>query len=386
MRVRDDVGQEAWDAFVASRSEAQFVQSWAWGVFQQKVGNDVCRWTVEVDGKTVGACQAFVKAHGLGIRSFGIFRAPIVDDTQAPDAFGETLHNLWTAITERAKRLGVTHIHIDPGFLDRSPGAALLSRVRRFVPAQTIQPQCSLLLSLPRRGEGGPAHAGPGEVAGEEQPLPGPLLPRRGSSMEEMLAQMHEKTRYNIRLAERKGVAVRQSTDEKDIDTFISLTRVTAKRDGITAYSDAHFRAMVRTLGDAGLGTLFLAEHDGNVLAVNFVVSYGDTVTYLHGASGNENRNLMAPHLLQWRQMEWAMEQGKHWYDFWGIAPSDQPNHKWAGITRFKRGFGGEERRYAHALELPLRMTLYAFVRARRSVRSLKSRPPSSAMSEKSFS
>lgn len=332
MRVRDDVAREAWDAFVGTRSEAQFVQSWAWGEFQQAVGNAVHRFAVEDNEKLIGACQAVVKAHGIGIRSLNVFRAPIIDETLPPDAFGETLHLLWSALVDVAGKLGATYAHVDPGFLKRSPASMLLEKEKRFVSVPSIQPEYTLLLPLPAN-----------------------------------LESFHEKTRYNIRLAERKGVTVRQSTEEKDVATFIALTRATAKRDGITAHADRYYRTMVKTMGDADMGTLFVAEHDGTPLAANFVVAYGDTATYLHGASGNEHRNLMAPHLLQWRQMEWAATQGKRWYDFWGIHPD--ANHQWAGITRFKQGFGGEERHYATAVELPLKALQYQFVRLRRRLR-----------------
>jgi lipid II:glycine glycyltransferase (peptidoglycan interpeptide bridge formation enzyme) len=86
---------------------------------------------------------------------------------------------------------------------------------------------------------------------------------------------------------------------------------------------------------------LFLAKHDGKVIAGNIVAFFGDTVTYMHGASSNEFRNLMAPYALQWHCIKLAKQSGYKYYDFYGIS-----DDKWPGVTRFKRGFGGKELEY----------------------------------------
>ena len=105
---------------------------------------------------------------------------------------------------------------------------------------------------------------------------------------------------------------------------------------------------------------LYLAEFEGNVIAANLVIAYGDMTTYLHGASSNRSRNVMAPHLLQWRQIQDAKKRQHGWYDFWGVAPPHSgDNHPWAGITRFKKGFGDNNVRYLGTLDIPLKKWWY---------------------------
>jgi len=168
-------------------------------------------------------------------------------------------------------------------------------------------------------------------------------------SEEELLSSMKPKTRYNIRLAEKKGVEVsvvdnRSADAGMSLDEFIRLVGITAKRDGIVSHPDGYYRRMLATIPPENL-KLYAARYDGKIIAANLVAFFGDTATYLHGASDNENRNLMAPYLLQWTQMKDAKNAGFGKYDFGGIkGKKGEKSEKgslgdWAGITRFKTGF-----------------------------------------------
>ncbi|MFH2062539.1 MAG: peptidoglycan bridge formation glycyltransferase FemA/FemB family protein, partial [bacterium] len=185
---------------------------------------------------------------------------------------------------------------------------------------------------------------------------------------------MKPKTRYNIRLAEKRGVTVRQAdpldgaTYAKDIASFQSLLAETADRDEFRTHSPDYYEQMLRSLAvnksDEMSVRLFLAEHDGQPLAGALVSGFGDMATYLHGASSSEKRELMAPHQLHWQIMLWAKQAGFRKYDFWGVAPEGAAaDHPWAGVTRFKLGFGGERKSYVGTWELPGHRFWYAAYR-----------------------
>ena len=113
---------------------------------------------------------------------------------------------------------------------------------------------------------------------------------------------------------------------------------------------------------------VYVAMYEKQPIAANIVVHFGDTATYVHGASSNAHRNVMAPHLLQWRQILDAKLAWKNWYDFYGIqtpqrARASKHGATWAGITRFKLGFGGKTVSYLDAYELPLRWGWYRLVK-----------------------
>jgi peptidoglycan pentaglycine glycine transferase (the first glycine) len=179
-------------------------------------------------------------------------------------------------------------------------------------------------------------------------------------SEEEILAEMKAKTRYNIKLAEKKGVIISNSPNPpageagkilkskfqnpNHIDEFIRLTKVMAKRQGISAHPENYYRKMLEVIpGD--ILRLYIAEYQGKAVAANIVITYGKTCTYLHGASDDSFRNVMAPYLLQWRQIQDARTAGCEKYDLGGISTNYESSmnvriaNKWQGITRFKMGF-----------------------------------------------
>jgi lipid II:glycine glycyltransferase (peptidoglycan interpeptide bridge formation enzyme) len=162
---------------------------------------------------------------------------------------------------------------------------------------------------------------------------------------EEILARMNPKWRYNIRLASRKGAAVRRAGEE-ELPAFYALLRETARRDGIAVHSLDYYRTLFNHSRDyRGAGRqelrLYLAEYGGEALGAVITLFRGAEGVYLYGASSDRNRNLMASYALQWRAMTDARAWGCQSYDLFGIPPSADPAHPMAGLYRFKTGFGG---------------------------------------------
>ena len=156
---------------------------------------------------------------------------------------------------------------------------------------------------------------------------------------EQILSQMKSKWRYNVSLAEKKGVHVKTCGAE-EIDTFYNLLRETALRDGIAVHGITYYRTLFELNGENL--RLYMASHEGEVLAAIVVLFRGKEATYLYGASSNNKRNLMAPYALQWKAMQDAKDRGCLYYDLFGIPPDEDPNHPMAGLYRFKTGFGGQ--------------------------------------------
>lgn len=172
---------------------------------------------------------------------------------------------------------------------------------------------------------------------------------------QELLNQMHYKTRYNIGLADKKGIKIRK--DKKLFDEFWKLMQETTKRDKFRPHPKEYYRKMLEIPGIE----LFVASYKDKIVAANIVVFYKKQTIYLHGASDYEHRNLMAPHLLQWEQIKEAKKRGCLEYDFWGIDEKKLP-----GVTRFKKGFGGREISYPGAYDLifqPLWYKIYQIAR-----------------------
>lgn len=164
-------------------------------------------------------------------------------------------------------------------------------------------------------------------------------------SEEELLAGMKQKTRYNIRLSQKKDVRVTHNVErvtQNNIGEFLRLVKITAERDRIAAHPESHYRKMLETIPPEIL-KLYVAEYNGKIIAANLVLFFGKTATYMHGASDNIHRDVMAPYLLQWRQILDAKRAGCVRYDFGGVKTWNMEhgawNKSWEGITRFKMGF-----------------------------------------------
>jgi lipid II:glycine glycyltransferase (peptidoglycan interpeptide bridge formation enzyme) len=182
---------------------------------------------------------------------------------------------------------------------------------------------------------------------------------------ETLLSQMKPKCRYNIGLAARKGVTVRVATTSEEVCQWYKLYLMTSARDNFGIHTlDYYLRAWELFTPHDEL-RLFLAEHDGQLLAGIFVALFAGQAIYLYGASGNEGRHLMPNYVLQWEAILWAKRQGARLYDFWGIPDTDDAGEAMAGVYRFKRGWGGRLVQFLGGYESVYHPVVMSLVRRR---------------------
>lgn len=156
---------------------------------------------------------------------------------------------------------------------------------------------------------------------------------------EQLLSEMKSKTRYNIKVAKKHNVTVTSEQgagNNENIIEFLRLTKIMAKRQGIATHSEEYYRAMCEK---SSCIKIYTAKYQGKIVAANLVVFFGNMCTYLHGASDDSYRNVMAPYLLQWQQILDAKAASCERYDFGGVKINSTGGRSWAGVTRFKQGF-----------------------------------------------
>lgn len=324
MEIIEVKDKEKWDRFIKQNPAGSLLQSWAWGEFQKSLGRRAWRLRVtESEGQEVLA-QALVVKHNLPFKKSYLYcpRGPIFSrKVIEPYSHRIIVKELCQCVKIIAQKENSLFLRVDPALTFKSRGFKALQLYGFTASAKSVQPKDTLILNIKKPEE-------------------------------EILAQMHYKTRYNIRLAGKKGVKIIKTQDPEIVDVFYEVLLKTTKREKFKTHPKFYYKKQIEVLGRENLIKVFMAKYKDKAVALGVFSFFGSVATYLHGASLYEYRNIMAPHLVQWEAILEAKKRDCQYFDFWGIAPKDKPNHPWTGITRFKKGFGGKEMNYIGAWDL----------------------------------
>lgn len=290
-----------WNTTLATLPQRHVLQTWEWGQFKQRWG-----WTPHYYLDTDNPAAALVLRRTFTPLNFNLLyvpKGPALDYTNAARV-DAVLGQLVTI----AKRHRAIFIKIDPD-LPAPDRSILLDRGWRFS-AEQIQFRNTMLIDLTR-------------------------------SEDELLAAMKPKTRYNVRLAAKKGVTVRAGT-MADLDGLYALYAETARRDGFIIRPLDYYRDAWGSFIRSGLAQPLLAEVDGCVVAGLILFHFADRAWYMYGMSGGQHRDKMPNYLLQWEALRWAKANGCQTYDLWGAPDQlDESDAMW-GVYKFKEGLGAE--------------------------------------------
>ena len=177
---------------------------------------------------------------------------------------------------------------------------------------------------------------------------------------EELLKRMHPKTRYNIKVAARHGVKVREATDKNGFEIYLKLLTDTARRQGFFIHNETYHRNLWSSLKNSNIPHIFLAEFQGQVLAAFMIFKFKDKIYYPYGASSGINRQVMAPNLLMWEVIKWGKSQGCKVFDMWGALPTEAKEGDYGyGFHRFKSGFGGKLVKFVGSYDYVISPSLY---------------------------
>lgn len=334
-----------WDAFVAAHPQGSILQTTNWARLKGRFGWTSERVWVRREGRLVAGAQVLFRAAALGMVRIGyIPHGPLVD-WQDDEQIAVLLNQLdFAAYNHRAGLVKVEPL-LWQSEMSPEQWRALCNRHGLAPDADTIQPPRTLVVDL-RPDE------------------------------EQILRNMKQKTRYNVHLAERKDVTVRQGT-AADISTFNGLMAITGQRDDFGVHEPRYYEAAYRLFAPEQ-AALFIAEYEGTPLAAIMVFAHGSRAAYLYGASSDEERQRMPAYALQWAAMRWAKARGCTEYDLWGVpdareealeaAFTERSDGLW-GVYRFKRGFGGELKRTVGAADRVHSRLLYRLYRWRRGRR-----------------
>jgi len=320
--------REMLNAFLKHNNGVYIQQSYEWTNFQKGLNSRVeasqfCTAEENNVNSSVLSCSYTIIRTVFGRTYMHINRGPVFEEDKLTR---EVISLFFEKINEIARKYKSIYIRFDFPFVEENElTKAIYEQTKKA--HYSFQPRRTLMIDL-------------------------------GQNEEEILSQMKSKGRYNIRLAKKKGVEVLKSTNIDDVKIFYDILKDTCSRDKFSIQPLSFYQDMVTNLGKSRC-KIYLAKYDNKIIAANIVTSFSNISTYYYGSSSNDYRNLMAPYLLQWEAMIDAKKEGFKYYDFLGISETDDKKDSWAGITDFKRKFGGKEVLYLKSRELVINPFLY---------------------------
>lgn len=277
--------KEQWNSKIIEHS-GEFLQSWDWGVFQDILGKKVIRYSDDL-----GMAQIIITPLPLNLCWAYVPRGPVFFNP------------------ERAKDLISKIVQIVPKncvFIDFEPAQNISLDLPKF---KSRQPERTLVLDLSK-------------------------------SEEDLFNEMHSKTRYSIRLAEKKGLKFQILDNALE---FYKVLKMTSDRQSFKTYNEMYFNLMKKNLDPYNL-KFFGVLYGDAIVASGLFYGFNKTAIYLHGGSDYKYRALMSPYFLHWNAIKYFKKEGFSFYDFWGIDEK-----RWPGVTRFKTRFGGAVKEYPGA-------------------------------------
>ena len=304
----------AWDASLTAAG-GHLLQTWAWGELKAGFGWSAQRLAAMDGDRLIAGAQVLYRRVGPVCVAY-VPRGPWGDFADAT-----LMWELLAGLHAQAQRRLAIFLKVEPPLTEGAGKAELLASYGFQPSAQRVQPLSTIVVDL-------------------------------SADLEAIVGRFKPKWRYNVGLAARRGVTVRAGGPE-DIAAWYRLMELTGRRDRFGIHPERYYRRFFALMGTRA--RLLLAEYQGQLLAGIAVTAFGAQAIYMYGASGDEQRNLMPNHLLQWEAMQWAKDQGCTEYDLWGIpdevgrageaasdeAPSGGSEAGLAGVYRFKSGFGG---------------------------------------------
>lgn len=357
METQQKIEPAAWNRIIAGFPQSHVLQTWEWGEIKSRHGWTpiYCLWMKKGDELRlmhripdeeglIWAAALVLRRDISGVgRAFGVSvlyapKGPLVSDWQNVHLCSKVLGDL----RRLAQQQGAILIKIDPDVC-----------VGRGIPGseddQTDMVGLRVKELLERDGW---------LFSNEQVQFRNTVLIDLRQSEEILLAQMKQKTRYNIRLALRKGVEIRVGS-ENDLDELYRMYAETAVRDGFVLREPSYYLDVWKTFLNADMAEPLIACVDGKAVAAVIIFRFAKRAWYFYGMSLLEHREKMPNYLLQWEAMRRAKAYGCELYDFWGAPDEFNEDDPMWGVYRFKEGYGGVVTRFIGAWDFPIRKTLY---------------------------
>lgn len=336
--AKEITDQKVWEDFITKHPEANFLHSWLWGEFHKRIGHTVIRRGYYKNQKLIGVLLAVVEP-AKQRRHLTVPAGPIMDWKVAGD------DPFWiNDLKDLAKQHKCIFVRVRPQ-LENTPEVKSLFKKLGFRRAPMhLHAELTSQLDLTK-------------------------------SDEELKKAMRKGTRYELNRASKLGIKVEEVSDKKSLDKFYDIQIETAKRHNFVPFSKKFLLEQFQVFKEADKVLMYKSTHEGKLLAMAFVIFYGQEAAYHYGASTDLARKIPGAYATQWQAIQEARKRGCTRYNFWGVTEHGQTNHRFYGVSVFKRGFGGQDLAYLPTQDLVVDKVKYlpalAFETARRKLRKL---------------
>lgn len=320
MKLKTEIitNKQNWNQLVTDYPEANFLQSWNWGAFHENLGKTIYRLAlVNGNQQTQGLATVIIERAKRGDYA-AIYGGPLLDWQQLA-----VIKNLFKAVADLAERHNC-------GFIRFRPQVKASDQIKQLVKQLGARPA--------------PMHLTADLT----------LQLELDQTEDELLAQMRKNHRYYIRRAKRDGITTRVSTNPADIKEFNRWQVYLAKKHDFVPFSYEFLYQQFKVFAQDDQAFLVHAEHQEELVASTFIINFNGEAVYHYGISTPKNDDLPGSYLAVWRSIQEAKQRGCQRFNFWGIAPKEAKDHRFAGVSLFKRGFGGREVAYLEAHDLSL--------------------------------
>lgn len=326
-----------WERFLIGQKPKSFLQSWNWGDVNEKDGSKIFRLGFFKDNKLIGLCLIIEERAKRGAYLI-VPAGPIINwkDFGVVNLFVKSIRDL-------ATREHCWFIRVRPEIPRTLDNIKFFTKLGFISAPMHLHAENTWILDI-------------------------------SHSEDEILAGMRKTTRYLVRKGERSDLIVELSNDPNFSKILYKLQEETAKRHKFVGFPEELFRNEIDIFGKDNNARIFVCKKGKEILAMAIIIFYGDTAYYHFSGSISGHSEIPFSYFLQWQIIREAKKRGIKYYNFWGIAPNNDPSHRFAGVTLFKTGFGGEQIDWLHAHDLPvspLYWLTYVFETARRILRRL---------------
>lgn len=323
MEIKEIADKNQWEEFLEKCEEKTFLNSWNWGEFNKKMGNKIWRWGIWDRSRIVSVCLIIKVASKRGTFLL-IPHGPNVLNEEAKNM--QLYQYLIGEIKMLADKENVDFIRISPILEGDKENYMIFQNIGFREAPLHIYPEVTWELDITK-------------------------------SEDELLQNMRKTTRYLIRQATKnKDLFVEEKNDLVGVEAFNLLYQQTKERHQFTPFSLEYLKNEFLTFVQDSQVKVLLVRYKKEIVAGGIFIYWQGIGFYHHGASSLQYPKIPASYLLLWEAIKRGKELGCKKFNFWGITLSQNPKHPWAGLTLFKKGFGGHERIYVKTQDLPIRI------------------------------